>query len=523
MLATSHTMTVEAVAAPDRRHASGFTTRQIAVRLFLTSWIVFTLHFSSNSAREIFPALAIGDHLSFRVDDYANMHPDLFEKKGYGWHIGNNPGASMLAAIPYALARPIIDRVVERARRGRAAVAEPPAYNSPWPMAREFYREAWKRGLDLKLGLGAFVMQAFCMAPLSAAAIVVMFLVLRLVLGSDRGALWLSLLYAFGTPVLFRTGYLNQNLMLGHFAFMGFAVMWNPGGLTRWSSRTRFLIGGLAGGAAVLLDYSGVVLLLALFGYGLAQRWNRDSPADAVRHGAYYVAGSIPPILLLWFYQWQSFGNPFLPGQHWMPPVEWIELGYRGYGLPQLELLWMLLFDYRFGLFVASPLMLLALAAPFVDRGVDRRVPQREQALMLLAFVGMWVFFSGSNYVRLQFNTGIRYMTAILPFMFVLVATVWVRLPRPARWLLALGAVAEAWPLAMHRDVESGLGMLNPMLHVFLGGFELPALTTLSNMAMFRQWFDGTPSPLPLFALAAALFAIIWVRPQRSVSQSSGA
>ena len=68
--------------------------RAIAVRLFLTCWLVYALHFATNIVREIYPALSLGDHFSFRVDEYANMHPDLFEKEGYGWHIGNNPGAS---------------------------------------------------------------------------------------------------------------------------------------------------------------------------------------------------------------------------------------------------------------------------------------------------------------------------------------------------------------------------------------------------------------------------------------------
>jgi hypothetical protein len=57
--------------------------------------------------------LALGDHLSFRVDEYAGMHPDIFEKVGYGWHIANNPGVSTVAAIPYAIARPVIDPIVE--------------------------------------------------------------------------------------------------------------------------------------------------------------------------------------------------------------------------------------------------------------------------------------------------------------------------------------------------------------------------------------------------------------------------
>ena len=165
-----------------------------------------------------------------------------------------------------------------------------------------------------------------------------MFFLLRRIFQSDNVALWLSLLYAFGTPVFFRTGYLNQNMMLGQFAFMGFVAMWNPGETDRWSTQARFFLGGVAGGTALLFDYSGAVLLLGMFFYGIAKRMRVASLADAFRHGCWYVLGTLGPVLLLWLYQWRSFGHPFYPGQHWMPPVEWSELGYQGYGWPQLEL-----------------------------------------------------------------------------------------------------------------------------------------------------------------------------------------
>src|SRR3990172_2308209 len=218
--------------------------RSLARRLFVTCWLVYVLHFATNIVREIYPALAIGDHFSFRVDEYARIHPDIFEKKGYGWHIGNNPGVSMIAAIPYALARPVIDSIVERVLQNRAARGqiEPPSYDSPWPMAREFYMEAWRRGYDVKFGLAAFVIQSMCMAPSSALGVVVMFYVLRRVFGSNKTAILLALLYAFGTPIFFRTGTLNHNLMLGHFAFLGFVAMWNPANSSRWSTHTRFFL-----------------------------------------------------------------------------------------------------------------------------------------------------------------------------------------------------------------------------------------------------------------------------------------
>jgi hypothetical protein len=502
-----------------------FSTRGLAIRLFVTCWVVYVLHFATNTVREIYPALAIGDHFSFRVDEYANLHPDLFEKQGYGWHIGNNPGASMVAAIPYALARPIIDRIVERVRQQRMASGqtEPPPYHSPWPLAREFYREAWLRGLDVKFGLAAFVMQSMCMAPISALCVVVMFYVLRRLFDSEKKALWLALLFAFGTPVFFRTGYLNQNLMLGHFAFMGFVALWNSTGNNRKSSRLRFFFAGLAGGTALLFDYSGVIFLLGLFTYGVI-KWRRvSSTADTFRHACWYVLGTLGPVGLLWFYQWQSFGHPFYPGQHWMPPVEWIELGYQGYGLPQAELLLSLAFDNRYGLFISSPFMLLAILAPLFNRTSPYRLPSLELAALLMLFVGLWVFFSGSNYTRLQFNTGIRYLSPILPFLFVPAAIVFMRLPRLGIYLLALCSIVESWCLAMHRDVESSLGLLNPILHVFLGGFELPALTTLSNMGgQYGDFFKHGASPLPLFALTAAILFGVWRMGFRSRVKTPG-
>jgi len=115
------------------------------IRLGISCWLVYSLHFATNMVRENYLALAIGDSLSFRVDPYANLHDDIFEHPGYGWHIGSNPGASMLGAIPYAAARPLIDRIVARVQRNRAGASGPPAYDAPIAKDRRFYEEAWRR------------------------------------------------------------------------------------------------------------------------------------------------------------------------------------------------------------------------------------------------------------------------------------------------------------------------------------------------------------------------------------------
>lgn len=491
----------------------GYSRAGIAFRLFITCWLVYSAHFTTNIVREIYLTLSIGDHLSFKVDEYANMHPDLFEKEGYGWHIGSNPGVSMLAAIPYTLMRPVTDRIVEHVRLARAANPdlEPPEYDSPWPMAREFYKESWQRGFDIKFGLAAMVTQVLCMAPSSALAVVLMFYILAALTRSDRTALWLALLYAFATPVFFRTGFLNHNLMLGHIAFLGFAALWDPWDSTRWSARARYLLAGFTGGAAVLFDYSGVILLMGLFLYGLARQYRADGGEGLARHGLWYILGTLPPILLLWFYQWQSFGNPILPGQHWMPPVEWIDEGYQGFTLPQPELFMMLGFDYRFGLFVVCPMMLLALLLPFLQRRPGSILPVFETRTVLLFLAALWLFFSCVSYTRLQFNTGIRYMAPIFPFIFLPVAAVLVKLPLRLVYFIGLFSVVLSWPLAMHREVESGPGILEPVISIFTGGFKLPVLTVLSRMGdAYGAYFSGGVSALPLLVLLAATIFGVW-------------
>jgi len=503
---------------PGAPNSKPLVSRGLIVRLFLTCWLVYALHFATNTVREIYLALSIGDDLSFRVDDYGGIHPDLFEKPGFGWHIGANPGASMLAALPYAAARPLIDRIVGRVNESRAKTgsSEPPRYNSPWPMAREFYRRAWQQGLDIKFGLAAFVMHFFCMAPISALGAVAMFLVLSR-LHEQRAALWLTLLFAFGTPVFFRTGYLNHNLMLGFVSFAGWAVLWNPSGLVRLSHQARVLLAGLAGGLGVLLDYSGLIPLLGLFLYGLYRLASpTDKSATRVRWRSYtslYGLGAAGPILLLWFYQWQSFGHPFYPGQHWMPPVEWIELGYQGFTWPQAELLALLAFDYRYGLFLTCPLFLLALAAPWVAK-LNSSAMKRSEVLFALAIpAALWLFFGGVQYTRLQYGTGMRYLAAGIPFLFIAASMVLVRLPRPLAIAAGSLSVIQAWSMAMYRDVERGFGLAEPLIAAFSQGLQLPALGVLSRIeGPHVKYFTGSLAALALYFLAAMVLYMLWRR-----------
>ncbi len=126
-----------------RRRATG-----VALRLFATVWLVYALHLATDVVRETYLALSLGDHLSIRVDEYVGLHPDLFEIPGRGAYINNNPGASMLGALPYAAARPFL-AVLFRLKPELVQPKPPTTYADPRPNRLRFTNLARERGLDI--------------------------------------------------------------------------------------------------------------------------------------------------------------------------------------------------------------------------------------------------------------------------------------------------------------------------------------------------------------------------------------
>ncbi len=93
------------------------------IRLFLTCWILFCLHFATDFVREHYLVASIAEDATFDLGKYYGLHEDIFKNPPNaphgGVHHGANPGISMLAAIPYAAFRPLVDRVVARVLAGR--------------------------------------------------------------------------------------------------------------------------------------------------------------------------------------------------------------------------------------------------------------------------------------------------------------------------------------------------------------------------------------------------------------------
>ncbi len=68
-------------------------------RLFLTCWIVFSLHFATNVIREHYPAFSLIENGDFKLDEYAGFHSDIFAHRDGHHYIGNQVTASVIAAL----------------------------------------------------------------------------------------------------------------------------------------------------------------------------------------------------------------------------------------------------------------------------------------------------------------------------------------------------------------------------------------------------------------------------------------
>ncbi len=482
--------------------------RGTKVRLFLTCWVIYAVHFSPYVYRELYLAMSLAEDQSVRVDKYEDLHPDLFWLPERGAFLAGNPGASILAAVPYWLTQPIVNRVapVRPAPPGEQIAAQ---YKETRYLNRvAFYQKVRQRGLDVRLGVAAMITSVFFMAPLSALSAVLMFWLLSQLGFGQKTSLWLAVLYAVGSPIFFRTATLSHNLLVALLGFFSFLLVWWPSGSRPEKQPWRYLLAGGAAGWAVLTDFTGIVTLGAVGLLALAQQMEKKDFGAALRHFLPFAAGAGVPVLVLLLYQWYCFGSPWFPAQHYMPTKYLV--GYpseHGFGWPLPSALWGLLFDPQYGLLVFAPFLALSLYHFVLLRRGRSLVSRNVAVFSWVFFLALWVFCSCIHFtIRHQWQDGVRYLIPAVPFLFLLVADVLAQIPRAIAYLAALAAVFETWCLAMVRE-----NPLESITRVLLHGFELPWLTKLVKMApqYFPLLAEGA-SPLPLLLLCGIVIWGIW-------------
>ena len=477
----------------------------LAWRVFLTCWIVYTVFWSPYIVREHFPAVALAERGSMNVEQYFGWTGDIFHGSQGGAYINNNPGASLTGAVPLLLMRPLLRRL--------------DAWNQQLPRSEskndegEVFLRTQAEGRALYFLFVGFVTVALVMAPATAGTAA--YLCSRLMEANvpPASAAVAAILYGLGTPVLFRAGYLNHNLLVGDAGITALLLLWDP--KDRPLHPARAAVAGLLSGYAVLCDYSGVVVVLVMALYAWLRSTGQPTP-QRLRAMSAFAGGVAPAVAGLAIYQAWAFGSFYRPSQHYMPATAMTSQGYRGFDWPSLALVWTNFFSPQFGLFAYCPALLLAFAAPFTSR-VPYRIPQRETRILWTYFALFVLFCAANQYSWLQLSTGFRYLVPVVPILALLAMQAAQALPAVVRWGIATVSCVQSFIIAAayRTDIRLAAGTL------WKRRFKLPWMIRLGYTGVPVTWAWPVITYISLVLVVAFVWLVPWSRKDYRHSDSN--
>jgi hypothetical protein len=252
---------------------------------------------------------------------------------------------------------------------------------------------------------------------------------------STRWCTLLSLTYGLGTFALpFGTVFFGHQLaavlLFGAF-YLFYRVAHGELG-----ARSAALAGGLAG-YAVITEYPTaliVALLLLYVAWPLPARW---------RLGLAAVLGMLPALALAAIYNTLAFGGPLSQGYaHLHGPSAFIQgqaSGFMGITYPHLDALWQTTFGAYRGLFVLSPVLLLALPGWLL---LVRWAEWRREAVLWAGIVVVYFLFVVSYFEWSGGDSlGPRHFLPALPFLVLSIGAL-VAPERARCWKIATAALA---------------------------------------------------------------------------------
>ena len=488
---------MRSVQAPEPgRRAPGF-----GWRVFLTCWLVYTVFWAPYIVREHFPAITLFERGTLNVEPYLGWSEDIFRGPNGGAFINNNPGASLVGAVPLVLLRSLlsaIDRWNQEHPASKPGPGDEPILSRTVAARREYFFLAV-----------AFVTVALAMAP--ATAFTAWFLYSRLSdAGVPRGAAaQAAVLYGLGTPVFYRAAHLNHNLLVCDAGITALLLLWDPkqGPLPPM----RAFGAGLLAGLALLCDYSGVVVILTVGLYTFLRVWQETNLGRMTRPLIAFCSGVAPMTAVLLIYQAWAFGSFYHPSQHFMTPTVPTSRGYRGFDWPSARLLWANFFDPRFGLFAYCPALLLAFAAPFIKHA-RFRVPPVETGI-LFGYFGLFVLFCASNqYSWLQPLTGFRYLVPVVPPLAILTFQTCQVFHSWMKWGIAVVTLAQSFIMSMaHQN-----NLWTSIQSLIEDHFGLTWMVRMGELGVGVTWVWT----VTVFTILVALVAWIWL-PTRKVASGA--
>ncbi|MBC8509837.1 MAG: hypothetical protein ISR58_05870 [Anaerolineales bacterium] len=380
------------------------------IKLFFTIWLVYAVYVTPAGGvtpnRYVDLVHSIVNEGRFEIDTY---HENTIDKAYYDGHYyaGALPGPSFLAVPAYVVFKGMYTLVPDVLKEMAGGIQ---SYKTNKLPESSFYGQ-----VD---NVEFFLSQAFLVvstvAFFAALAGVFFYNTLKLMDVEDIVAFPLTFVFAFGTTLFWNATWFFEQAFTIFFALVAFYTIFRMR-LAQFST-TGLISGGFLAGCALLIEFSGAFVGLTLFLYVLM---NYKKPKTL-----FYWLGFSIPVMILMFYNYSLFGNPFsTPYQH-LIGTEFqaiIEEGFVGVSYPRLDRFVGLLISPERGVLVFVPSTILGFAGLLIPSRLKSKHKNEAILFSALAMTAL-LFVSSFKGWNAGGAFGPRYLMFGLPFMVIPVA-----------------------------------------------------------------------------------------------------
>lgn len=478
----------------DRRESIGLTLFWLIV-LAYAYFIPSGLDWNTES--HLYPAFSIVDHHTLSIDTYQAGLGDKSYARGH-YYSDKAPGLSFLAVPVYAALRFVLPSV-----KGHKYVL--------------YKHYGYYISQDM-VYLRYAITYLLIVMP-SAALVWLLWLFLARISGREGWSLLLAAVYALGTIAYVYSTWFFSHQLAAVLLFSSFLLVFLHVRNKPLDRRAALLtvLAGLFSGLAIISEYPTFVIAGCIGVYLLVVA------RDKVRSAALFIAGMVPMAVLAVIYNLLAFGNALATGYNYVNSA-WYHSHAKGglfglsdpssYGVqaPSLYSLWQITFGTYRGIFLISPVLLLAIVGAFF---MWRRKDVRPEFWLCVVVVVLYFLMDASRGVDQNGWSGgssvaSRHLTPMLPFMIIPIVfgfqSVWFR-----RVFVLLGTVSVA--IVFTIVSTSGLFTFtdqNPLMKEAFPDFFGGRIGANWGATWFASYgVTRALSLIPLFVIIAALAARI--------------
>ena len=455
--------------------------------------------------------VAVVDKGTLRIDDYVDNTVDYAKFEGH-YYSDKAPGAAFLgipvyAAMKSVLSLPVMDKLMDYLSHNQALAAT--------------LREGGTGLLEdkVRFAMGQ-VAVTFVTAMLPTAILGVLLYRLLKEFGLNQWTrILLTLIYGLATPAFAYAGAFYGHQLAAACLFAAFYLVFMKQG--ERIGVGRLLAVGLLLGYAVITEYPAVLIAAILFLYTFYRLRDR-------RRIIWAVLAGIPPGLLLAAYNFAIFHTPLPVGYSYSELwVEQHHTGFMSLTWPRWSAAWGITFGLFRGLFVLSPVLLLAVPGFVAWWRTRERRP--EWLVALISVLAFFLFNASSIMWWGGFAIGPRYLLPMFPFMILPIAY-FVRRWGRRIWVQVLVGTLSIWSLAAVWGLTLAGQHFPTEEHRFpLWEYAWPAWRqgNIARNAGMLLRLPGLVSLLPLVVVVMAVLGVLFLlsvrgdRRRKSLSISS--